>query len=139
MIVVPYAGARDMAIDLASRWTSQLLEVRLYKNDYSPTLDSLLADFEEASFIGYNRAVPALWSFVGIQNETHRVIRALVGPFVATAPINPPQRIFGYHVYHVQTGVVLWAERLPYRFFMRGPDTPLNLKISVGLLSEFSG
>jgi len=139
MIVVPDNGSRRIAFFLAPKFTTEMLEVRLYQNDYFPTLLSTLADFQECTFPGYTRHVPNLWAYVGIEAEVHRVIRANAGVWRATQEVSPPQRVFGYYVYHVQSGDVLWAERLPQRFTMRNADTPLTFRLSFGLLSEFSG
>lgn len=139
MLVVTNSGTLKLAAQFASLFTSQHLECRLFDNDIFPTIDSVLGDFHEASFPGYHRFVVPKWAQTGLLPGPHNFIQGVSPTFSANTTLPAQVRIFGYHIYWVQNAIVLFAERFPRRFFMRGTDTPLTFSLRLGLLSEFSG
>jgi hypothetical protein len=139
MLVVTDSGTIAIANHLATFWSTEALECRLFDNDYIPTTDTVLANLHEASFPGYSRFVVPTWAVTGLLPGPHQFIQGISPTFTASSFLPIPQRQFGYYIYWLGPAVVIWAERFPRRFFMSGPDTPLSFSLRLGLLSEFTG
>jgi len=53
IIIVPDVGEIYCLNRIRADWNT-LFELRLFQNDYNPTADSLLPDFVESTFSGYD-------------------------------------------------------------------------------------
>lgn len=95
--------------------------IKLFQNDFTPNVNTVLADFTEADFSGYasvNQVATWLTPFVDA-NGIPRMMNAQMqfdhdGGVTANA-------IFGYWVEKAITGELLWAERFV--------DGPFNLAL----------
>ena len=115
--------------------TGSSLNYRLFKNNYTPVDDSVLADFTEADYQGYAFLTPALWSIV-----------ALVGgrAFTQAEPLvylctggATPNTIYGYYATDVVSGNVVLAERfVPGPIAMAIAGDTLTINPSLALSTE---
>lgn len=62
-VVVPYVRAKAILADFTAVG-GELIGgiVHLYENDYTPNIDSVLLDFTECTFDGYDVSTPIVWS-----------------------------------------------------------------------------
>lgn len=113
MILVPDAGERAM-LDVTLRAplvTDIVLSLRLYKNDYTPVAASVLADFTEATFMGYFRRdlARADWStpvtVLGRARSEHGTAA------LTWTNSGASQTVYGYFIVDPGTAIVWWAER----------------------------
>lgn len=83
---------------------------RLYVNDYSPTKNSLLSNFTEASFPGYAPQVvdPLSWTIIGVAGDVANMI-AVAPSFENTGGIDVP--LYGYFVTDFTVNYPLIAAR----------------------------
>lgn len=139
MLVAPAEGVAYMLTTLYTVWRGLPPAVRLYTNDLSPTVLSTLADFDQATFPGYDRilisnpvrdvdpdlgAIRVRWNEVSFELTTHLPDRL---------------RVFGYYVTDFLGAFVLWAERFPKRIYLQDPGDSISLVPTLGGLSEFTG
>jgi len=105
MLVVPYGGSVAVFNQFLSQFS---VYYHLYINDLTPTLDSVLSDFVEASYPSYGPQIVQQWTDA-----------VLVGGVAATygdpllwtvGSVVVPQTVYGYYVTGGPTGPLLWAE-----------------------------
>lgn len=113
MLIVTLAGAERLLARTLSGFTPDAhdMALRLYSNDYTPDVNSVLASFTEATFSGYFRQWldSALWgSPVTVSGKAESTYG--VDPLAWTVT-DAGQTVYGYYVEESATGVVLWAER----------------------------
>jgi hypothetical protein len=116
-----------------------IFTVRLFINDYNPSLSSKFTDFVEATYEGYpvgGRPVPAWGDFrvssphVGAKTPLLD-FRHTFGPTV--------QNVFGYFVTKLGDNVVLFAERFGAApILMKDPGDPLAFSVEITARSEFN-
>jgi hypothetical protein len=131
MIVVTQTGA-SILLEKGLDGLTAVVNLHLFKNDYAPAPNSLLADFEEADYSGYAAAVltPTPWPifYQGIAQAV------AVGPAVVFTPSGPtiPNVIYGYYVTDSTGTRLLWAERFAEAKIMNGVTTGFTLVPAIG-------
>jgi hypothetical protein len=90
------------------------VNVHLFKNDLTPTINTVLADFSEADFSGYSLVGPIQWGNMFINTAGQGVIVSLTScQFIATGSTFQDV-IYGYYVTQGTAPVLLrFAERFP--------------------------
>lgn len=84
--------------------------IRLFKNDFTPDVDSVLGDFTEADFTGYSGFQACAWLAAVINGAGKGIIVA--APLLWTAGvIGTGNTIYGYYVTEGGDTVVSYAER----------------------------
>lgn len=85
-------------------------KVHLFTNDFTPLPSTLLADFDEANFVGYAEVTIADWGTT-INTGTARAGSTASATFTAGAIVAPGQTVYGYYVTDSGETVVLFSER----------------------------
>jgi hypothetical protein len=128
----PYK-ARLLAV---KRSILQLLTCRLFVNDIVPADGMTLADFEEATFNGYNRQPLNMWlpAYVNVDHAEMETRDVTFG----SLPTLPPQRVYGWYAVDDLTGYAM-GRRLygPIPFFAGAPP-PFNILKFRIFLAEYS-
>lgn len=113
------------------------IRLHLFTNNYTPVAGSVLANFTEATFVGYASAIVGAWAAPSTSGG-----RASSQPPVITftAPGGGlPQTVYGYYVTDAASTIVYWAERdpaaTPFVFSAPGNQYSVQLKLTEG--SEF--
>jgi hypothetical protein len=115
-IIVPFGGERYL-LDSMIKSSDEDFLLRLYKNDYTPTLNSSLTDFVEANFSGYNQMVLSknLWD--------NAVIVDPVSPCVYSEAISVYSvsqnwtcgevggNVYGIYIVGENSSSLIWADR----------------------------
>jgi hypothetical protein len=100
----------DKATLNAASAASAYWRVRLFKNDYTPLVTSVLGDFTEADFTGYSGFQVAVWLAAVINGAGKGIIVA--SPLLWTAGvIGTGNTIYGYYVTEGTDALVSYAER----------------------------
>lgn len=119
-IVVPKYGAANLTVWLLNHGIDSMPELSLaqFVNDYTPTWETVIADFVEASYDGYNEEL--------VQPDQWTVSLGADPPALATYNTefswtsgSDTGTVYGYYVYRVADGLVVWAQRF---------DTPYALE-----------
>lgn len=105
-VIFSHLGLRTELDDSAVDWVT----IHLYKNDVTPTIDSVVGDFTEADFDGYASAA-LVW---GAATDVTPEAQIQADPYVSTAGggLAGPQDIYGYYVLN-GAGQLMYAERDP--------------------------
>lgn len=104
--IIPNEGEEDMLdVLLAGN-----LVLRLFKNNFTPSDSSVLADFTEADFPGYAAITLTGGSWTTTPGAPSIATYA-AQTFTATA--SGSQTIYGYYITRTATGRVWMAERFP--------------------------
>lgn len=109
-IVYPNVGRVYAAQLVTKKATPEDLILRLFKNNVSPAVGSVLADFTEATFSGYSLVTltPANWS-----ETSATVVRSDYAPAVEFTSDAGSQNedIYGYYIATVTSGILVAVER----------------------------
>lgn len=107
------------------------LDLRLFKNDHTPTLDDSLGNYVECDFDGYARIafLDGTWQSPSLANHVYTI--SYPTPFIydVTATPSPTQTVYGYYVVR-ENAELYWSERF---------ETPrvLALNDSITLEAKF--
>ena len=112
MLFLASSGSSALLQVLMTEWIDRPLSIRLFKNDYSPSWLSTLADFVESDFAGYDGQSINGWFFQGFAGQIGYIVTDMPNTFQVTSGTTAPQLCFGYYV-HDQDGNLLWGERDP--------------------------
>lgn len=117
------------------------LDLRLYVNDYTPTLTDTVASYEEMSTHGYARlsVPPAAWGITPAQpgKNTPALARGARQTFVFSIA-GPPVLVYGYFFVTPVAGRVWAAERFadgPYR--VQNPNDEISVEPEFTTRSEY--
>lgn len=131
MLVVPQSGAHVL-LEKGLDGLTAVVDVNLYQNDMAPTPNSVLADFDVATYDGYaaEAITPTTWP---IFNEGTAQVVA-VGPGIVFSPTGSvtPNVIYGYYVTDSTGTRLLWAERFAEPKVMNGVTTGFTLVPAIG-------
>lgn len=83
--------------------------VHLFVNDFQPTIDSVLGDFDEATFTGYAASTAIVWSETFRNSLGQAQTVGDTKTFILDA--GEGQTVFGYYV--TVGGALRYSERLP--------------------------
>jgi len=73
--------------------------ILLFKNNYLPTKDTVLADLTECTFTGYSRSSAVTWATPQMSSETGvPVIYGDQKSFICTATPDPAQSVYGWAI-----------------------------------------
>lgn len=137
-IVVPDEGERYFLNLLLRDTVPSTLKfiIGLYRGDWTPNRESVLADVLEANFSGYLplEADRSVWTAAqtvgGSAQSTYGVL------FQQWIPSSGTQRIYGWYARDEDSNVLLWAERFS-AFIDASPAVPVFLMPVVQLHSTF--
>lgn len=85
--------------------------LRLFKNDYTPLITSVVGDFVEADFAGYAEVALTAWGAIFTNANNQAETDEEVNVFTKEAG-GSANTIYGYYVTD-SSGVLMWAERNP--------------------------
>lgn len=137
--VVTYVRALTSALLAAfsARPAAELLatpNVHLYSNTFTPSPDSVLADFTECTFTGY-AAVPlgTLSAPVNTGASTMGVVASVL--FTAGSPFTTPDNAVGYFITDTTNAILYCAERFsaPIPFAAAGDFLDLTVVLPLPL------
>lgn len=118
MIVVPSAVSLDELTALTGvGGPFNAAVVKLFQNDYTPTVDSVVGDFTEADYTGYAASAAIVWGAPFIDPVAGPLVLGDLKSFPASGPFTVPNDIFGFWI-ESSGGDLLWAERF---------DTPVTI------------
>lgn len=126
-------------LDLNARRTSFLntTVIHLFKNDYIPTLNTILADLVEADFSNYTSLNLSWPNAVFLNGINQAQTNADPVSWVQQDPLGIFNTVFGYYV--TRSGGLLWAERFaaPVPILIAGSG--LTVTATLTYISQFSG
>lgn len=88
----------------------EVVHIRLFKNDLTPTPDTVVADLTEADFDGYADFGPVVWGAVFTNPDGYAEIVGGVAQFTDTGAVTP-NTIYGYYATDAAGTGLFWAER----------------------------
>lgn len=88
-------------------------KVGLFKNDLTPTKDTLLADLTACDFTGYAISGAITWGAAFEGDDGSGEMVGSVAQFVQTADDPEPQSAYGYYIVNGAADALLAAERFP--------------------------
>jgi len=131
MIVLP-ASSRLLQLEAIIAAQLDGGSLRLYKNELTPTVDSILADFTVANFTGYANKTIATWGTPYLDALGLATVLGGLQTWTCTDAVTPNQ-IYG--CYYVDAGgELIFAERFSSPIPMGSADEVLNMvpKYQVG-------
>jgi len=136
-IVIPNEGAPYLTAASVGKYdlTPHTYLVHLFKNAYTPVPATVLADFEECDFPGYDpwSIDDSLWSFPAIVDDRAVSTYNPGTPLEVTNDSSSPTTIYGYYVEDVDLGVCTFCERFGTpRTLEMGQTMELTLKFTGG-------
>lgn len=114
-----------------------VFRLRLFKNDFDPKKDSVLADFDDANYSGYAQQDidPALWDD---PVEVAGVARAAYGGGVFEfLSLSGSQDVYGYYVTDTAGALAIWGERFVGAPLTITPVNPVLILPMMTLHSEY--
>lgn len=139
MIVVPDDGSAWLLQQLRPVFNAGPLACNLYQNDYFPTLNSVIADFTDATYPGYVRQNVNFPNAEQFDPQGHCFIVGNALTFLSTGAPQPHQRIYGYYISNAAGNRIVWAERFPRRVWVRQAGVQIVLSPRFGALTEWTG
>jgi len=118
MLFLASSGSEALLNVLMAEYNSVNVVVHLFKNDYSPSWNSVLADFVESDFDGYAPQNVAQFFFQGFAGQIGYMLALDSNTFLVGSGTTPPQVAYGYWIQDA-AGDLLWAER--------DPDGPVDM------------
>jgi hypothetical protein len=138
MLVVPLTASQLLLDIIRAEWLVNKPLVHLYQNDFSPAVESVLADFLECDFPGY-AAGQISFAAAAIDDTDHAFLEADAIVFTANADPVDPQRMYGFYVTDSLGVDLLFAERFSRRAYIRLKGNQMSVVVRFGALSEFTG
>ena len=97
---------------MKSEYEATSLWLRLFKNDETPDVETVVGDFEEADFPGYSAIEFTGWADPDKVVDGKWVITAPIQTFLCTGS-GTPNDIYGYYITDEEATVLLYSERDP--------------------------
>ena len=111
MLVVGHWGLRILLGAMRDAWPN--LTLRLYVNDWVPSVADVLDNYAEASFPGYSAQLLNRWTLpFQVRGATYSETDEQPHVFTQTSPPAIIQTVYGYMVTSPYPHL-LWAERAP--------------------------
>lgn len=139
--VIPDEGEAQMLGIVLGKTASESLELRLYKNDKTPGLVDVTADYIEMVGQGYTKKVlaPAAWTVTPADTGTNTPAKATTAAQVFTFSVaGGPTPIYGYYLVGVTSGKLWGPERFadgPYSVANAGDE--ITITPTLRLRSEY--
>lgn len=122
-LIVPNASELTMLTAILEAYEGSDLKLKLYKNDYTPTASSTVANFTEATFGGYSEVTLTYsdWTIATVSNNA----KAVWGeePIVWTVTADA-HTVYGYYVVDNAETTLVWAEKYTVAKSLTISDTP---------------
>jgi len=113
MIVIPNASKVVLLAIILNKDAAEELDLHVFKNNITPDVDTVLADFTEADFTGYAAIALDSANYTiaapGAGETTPAVASYGLQDFISTAD-QASQSHYGYYVTRRTTGDLLWCE-----------------------------
>ncbi len=110
--------------------------IALFKNDFIPTLDSVLADFTECNFAGYAPQSISTPNPAIVNGNGRGEVEA--DPVIWLSSGGPVQTAFGYFIYDLALGVH-WCQRFNAPAPMGVAGAEAKVTVFFTWFSEFTG
>jgi hypothetical protein len=139
MLVVPKTPGSLLLLGTLQTARISTVGLKLYTNDFSPSLTTVLGDFTEATYAGYNPAGTIVSFTPPALNAGGKaeIVYTNYNSFVSAPSGNT---IYGYYVIdNFDPSKLLWAERLPSPIRMQLIGDSISIVVRFTLLSELSG
>lgn len=136
MIVIPNASAATLLQIVLNKDAAEELDIKVYKNDVTPTYATALADFTEADFTGYAAVQLDSANYtvtVGAGDGDPATGAYAAVAFTSTAD-QTSQDCYGYYVVRRTTGDLLFCERFsdgPYSITNNGDGFNISQNIQL--------
>jgi len=134
-LIWPRQGTLVVMDELASGFFGTLA-IALFRNDFIPTTNSVLADFTEANFVGYAPQTLSTPNPAFLNGGQAAEVDADLVTFTQTA--GPAQVVYGYFIYDPAL-VVVAAQRFPAPVNMTGAGASLDVGVKFTGISQFNG
>jgi hypothetical protein len=95
--------------------------IRLFQNDFTPSADSILADFTIATFTGYLNVTLTAWSAPYLNSAGNGAILSPLAQFNAASPYTIGNLVYGYFILDAAGDLVLGG---------RFTDAPISMAAS---------
>lgn len=121
MIILPVAVQIAMLSALAGvAGTLNGVLIALFKNDFAPNQDSLIADFTEADYTGYARSTAVVWGtpFINVDGVAEMIAPGKQFQPSGTTVANT---IYGYYVVDSGGTDLVYSERFATPVPLAGP------------------
>jgi hypothetical protein len=115
MAVAPNEGRVVLVNNLLAGGTLEAWSLRLFKNDYTPVVGSVLADFTQADFTGYSAKTltrsqtGSTWGAASIASNIAQSEYATDQSFTYTGATS--QSVYGWYIVGATSGKVILAHR----------------------------
>ena len=109
-LVVPDLGEIELLTKLLINTTdTENYIIKLYKNNYSPSGSTVVADFTEADFTNYVAKTVARGDWASPSTVSNKAESSVTAQTWTCGPTG--NTIYGYYVVGSTSGVCLWAEQ----------------------------
>lgn len=124
----------DVAILDGIRSAGSLPKLKLFKNDVTPDVDSVLGDLDEADFDGYTTSGIS-WAPAFVNGDGKGQLTGSAVVFLATGG-GTPNDIYGAYVVNNAEDTLLYAERFPAPISIVNPGDFVFYQPSVTCVTE---
>lgn len=102
----------SIVLNQLSAWATanNFMELRLFKNDFIPAVDSVIGDFVEANFSGYAAVILNSWVNIFGEPDGKRGIQDDPHTFVCNS-LSSLNEIYGYYIVNNDEGRLMFAQR----------------------------
>jgi len=136
MLVIPDAQCQAILTDLlTTTGPFNTIKVHLFQNNNTPTRQSVLSDFTEATFDGYTAIAPA-GGVVAEDPVLGPFIQWPLAPFLSGGTITTPNTIYGYYVTDSGSATLYWAELFASPVNVATPLFPVPVLPTFGLVTQ---
>lgn len=104
-------GIKDKLEKARAAWNGTALRLHLFQNNLTPTTNTVIGDFTEATFAGYAAVDIITWSAPSVAAHV-ATIGAAVRTFTRSTT-GAGQTIYGYYVTNNGDTILWWSERDP--------------------------
>lgn len=96
-------------LEARANWNVTALKLHLYKNNFTPLITSVLADYTESTFAGYAAQSITGWTAATI---TANIAKMLADAKTFTrSSTGATENVYGYYVTDNGSTIALWGER----------------------------
>lgn len=111
MLVVADPGIQRVLTELRTNWNATPLHLHLFKNNYTPTNATILANLTESTFAGYAAVDLITWAAPSV--AAHVATMSAAARTFTRSSSGTGEPVYGYFVTLADDTTLLWAERDP--------------------------
>jgi hypothetical protein len=122
----------DAIVNATTSGSRQNMNLRLFKNNQTPTSTMLIADYTESTFTGYAAVATSSGGWTITTGAPTTATQTAATTFTCTATTN--ESTYGYYLTGTGDGLLRWAERFsdgPYTIANNGDKVILTASITL--------